>query len=460
MNKINKNKGVSKKIYVVDTNVPLHDPFCLQNFKENHVTIPIPILEELDKFKKGNESINHNAREFVRILQSLSSDHLFNGGVSLGKGMGKLRIALGVDYPPEMEKSFSEDTQDHRILAICIDLQKQGENVVLVSNDINLQIKAKALGIPAESYKADAVKDMSKIYSAIEKKEEATLIQDVATNNYSFPELDNYPNGQQFLFGEKAFRKKDNALVFVEKEQIMGLKSRNIEQTFSIDALLDPQIQLIALTGKAGTGKTLLALAAAMMQKKEFSEILVARPIMEMSDNTIGFLPGSKEEKIDPYMYPIYDNLAVIKEIHEGSLKRGNKKVKSKLNAKEEMQTNSKGSSNHSNAIKEWAKENYNIEVLALNFIRGRSLNDRFIIIDEAQNLTPHEVKTIITRAGEGTKIIFTGDIKQVDSPYMNAQSNGLSHVIDKWKGEPEFVHIHLTKGERSPLADKAGDIM
>ena len=213
---------------------------------------------------------------------------------------------------------------------------------------------------------------------------------------------------------------------------------RNNEQTFALSALLDPTISLIAITGKAGTGKTLVALAAAIHQKnKPYKEILVARPAMEMSDKTLGFLPGSKEEKIDPYMMPIYDNLAVIKE---------------KIEPEKNQEV-------HDEPIREWARANQ-IEVLVLNYIRGRSLAERFIIIDEAQNLTPHEIKTIVTRAGEGTKIVVIGDISQIDSPYQNERSNGLSYLIDKWKGEPEFVHVHMVHGERSPLADKAGRIM
>lgn len=450
MNKVNKDTSSPKKNYVLDTNIVLHDPFCLENFQEHDVTIPIPMLEELDKFKKGNESINHNAREFVRILQSLTSDHLFNGGVSLGKGMGKLRVALGVDYPPKMEKSFAEDTQDHRILAICLDLQKQGENVVLVSNDINLQIKAKALGILAESYKADAVKDMSIIYDSIQRMSLKDL-EDALTNNFASPIFKNAPMNQYFIFGNEKDPKKDTLycktkkgmkeIQFHENANISGITPRNTEQLCLMDALLDEHIQLVAATGKAGTGKTLLALAAALKQKDLYEEVLVARPIVEMSDKTFGFLPGGIEEKVNPYMDPIYDNLAVIK---DASIKSNGKWADEKTR---EM------------AVDAWAKENH-IKVLTLNFIRGRTFPQKFIIIDEAQNLTPHEVKTIVTRAGEGTKIIFLGDIRQIDSPYMNQYNNGLSHLIDKWKEQPEFSHIHLTKGERSSLADKAGDIM
>ena len=253
-----------------------------------------------------------------------------------------------------------------------------------------------------------------------------------------------YPTNQLFVIkgGEDTnfrilVRKIEDRLLIIHEEElkINEVTPRNIEQTFALSTLLDPTINLVALTGKAGTGKTLVALAAALHQKT-YKEILVARPAMEVGDKTLGYLPGNKEEKIDPYMMPIYDNLAVIKE-------------KIEPNKNYDVQE----------PIKEWAKAN-KIEVLVLNYIRGRSLSERFIIIDEAQNLTPHEIKTIVTRAGEGTKIVVIGDITQIDSPYQNERNNGLSYLIDKWKGEPEFVHVHMIHGERSHLADKAGRIM
>lgn len=433
------------KTFILDTNIPLSDPDCLIGFEEHNVCIPIIVLEELDNFKKGNETINVNAREFTRTLKSFVGDTLFNGGIPLGKDLGKLTIALGVDYPKEMEQSFSEDTPDHRILAIALTEKQHGENVVLVSNDLNLQMKAKALGIPSESYKNDAVKDMGSIYDSIStvspNEEEWNLMCKTFENGYyqTPPSLEKYhANALLILQGETLVRKVERKLcpieLYKEKGKVMGISARNHEQSFALDALLDPDISLVALTGKAGTGKTLLALATALKQKEQFEEILVARPAMEMSDKTLGFLPGDKDEKIDPYMMPIYDNLAIIREA-----------------GKPKQRTN--------DPIREWAKAN-KIQVLVLNYVRGRSLANRFIIIDEAQNLTPHEVKTIITRAGVGTKIVIIGDISQIDSPYQNERSNGLSYLIDKWLGQPEFVHVHLTQGERSPLADKAGRIM
>lgn len=432
------------KTFVLDTNIPLSDPTCLTGFKEHNVCIPIIVLEELDNFKKGNEAVNVNAREFGRILKQLTGDELFNGGLSLGKSLGKLTIALGVDYPKEMEQSFSEDTPDHRILAIALTKKQQGEIVVLVTNDLNLQMKARALGVLSESYRNDSVKDMTKIYESISevvltgKEWEEIYSKNPKEHILFLPRFRDYPVNQLFVLkseGKILVRKGESGLIPLRKnEKVFGIQAKNHEQEFAFDALLDPKISLVALTGKAGTGKTLLALAAGLKQKEQFEEILVARPAVEMSDKTLGFLPGDKDEKIDPYMMPIYDNLAVIREA-----------------GKPKQRTNE--------PIREWAKAN-NIQVLVLNYIRGRSLAGRFIIIDEAQNLTPHEVKTIITRAGVGTKIVIIGDVSQIDSPYQNERSNGLSYLIDKWLGQPEFVHVHLTQGERSPLADKAGRIM
>lgn len=433
------------KTFVLDTNIPLSDPTCLTGFKEHNVCIPIIVLEELDNFKKGNEAVNVNAREFGRILKQLTGDELFNGGLSLGKSLGKLTIALGVDYPKEMEQSFSEDTPDHRILAIAFTKKQQGEHVVLVTNDLNLQMKARALGVLSESYRNDSVKDMTKIYGSIsevvptEEEWEEIYSKNRKEQYYPIPpRFRDYPVNQLFVLkGQESVLVRKGELGFIplrKNEKVFGIQAKNHEQEFAFDALLDPEISLVALTGKAGTEKTLLALAAALKQKEQFEEILVARPAVEMSDKTLGFLPGDKDEKIDPYMMPIYDNLAVIREA-----------------GKPKQRT--------TEPIREWAKAN-NIQVLVLNYIRGRSLAGRFIIIDEAQNLTPHEVKTIITRAGEGTKIVIIGDVSQIDSPYQNERSNGLSYLIDKWLGQPEFVHVHLIQGERSPLADKAGRIM
>ena len=460
-------KTEEKKIFVLDTNIPMQDPNCLLGFKEHDIAIPITVIEELDKFKKGTGTINLNTRSFQRLLDKyINNPKSSTEGVSLGKGLGKVFIALGSGkYPKIMEESFMNDIPDHRILATALSLQKKKPDyeVILVTNDQNLKFKAMAIGINTEPYRNETVADMDKIFSSIE---ETTLTDKEWTQLYAKPpkpkkkesffdnktlllpsSLKKFPVNHLFIikggddsnFRFLARKTEDHLIVIQEDElKIKEVTPRNNEQTFALSALLDPTISLIAITGKAGTGKTLVALAAAIHQKnKPYKEILVARPAMEMSDKTLGFLPGSKEEKIDPYMMPIYDNLAVIKERIEPE----------------------KNQEVHDEPIREWARANQ-IEVLVLNYIRGRSLAERFIIIDEAQNLTPHEIKTIVTRAGEGTKIVVIGDISQIDSPYQNERSNGLSYLIDKWKGEPEFVHVHMVHGERSPLADKAGRIM
>ena len=458
-------KKEEKKIFVLDTNIPLQDPNCLYGFKEHDICIPITVLEELDKFKKGNETKNLNARAFLRALvKVVETPKSCTEGASLGKGLGKVFIELGSSgYPKIMESAFMEDTPDHRILATALSLKKKkpDHSVILVTNDINFKVKATALEVETEGYRNETVSDMDRIYTSITEvkltdTEWNKLYQKPRTrkkkdampfDNRCLPipaSLKSYPINQLFIIkgGEDTnfrilVRKIEDRLLIIHEEElkINEVTPRNIEQTFALSTLLDPTINLVALTGKAGTGKTLVALAAALHQRT-YKEILVARPAMEVGDKTLGYLPGNKEEKIDPYMMPIYDNLAVIKE-------------KIEPNKNYDVQE----------PIKEWAKAN-KIEVLVLNYIRGRSLSERFIIIDEAQNLTPHEIKTIVTRAGEGTKIVVIGDITQIDSPYQNERNNGLSYLIDKWKGEPEFVHVHMIHGERSPLADKAGRIM
>lgn len=364
---------------------------------------------------------------------------------------------MGVDYPREMEKSFYKDTPDHRILAIALDKKRKGENVVLVTNDINLQIKARALGVKSESYRHDSVKDLESIQASVisyrpRSEGWGELTEDMGnTNGYRVPKsLRKYPENSLFIIlsgkgenrKEYLVRKCGKYLMLVGyyngKESVSGIEAKNNEQRFCFDALLDGSIRLVAITGNAGTGKTLISLAAALDQKDSYEEILVARPAIEMSNKTLGYLPGKLDGKIDPYMKPIFDNLAIIKEANEK--KKGKKKGTSQ-------------------SVEDWAKEQ-KISTLVLNFVRGRSLANRFIIIDEAQNLTPHEIKTIITRAAKGTKIVLVGDISQVDSPYQNERSNGLSYLIDRFRGQPEFAHIHLNNGERSPLAALAGQLL
>ena len=435
-----------KKIFVLDTNVLLHDYKCIYNFQENDIVIPIVTLEELDKFKKGNEMINFHAREFARELDKLSGDNLFNGGISLGKGHGKLRVETGKPFSEEMLASFSEKSPDHRILAIADYIKRQNPDipVILVSKDINLRMKAKSLRVDAQDYLSDKVQDIDTLKKEIETLEgvDDTVIQKLYDSfqvEASSIKAKPYANQYYILKGAKSsalvhYHSGTQVFNRVEKMRAFGIEPRNSEQTFALDALLRPEVQLVALTGKAGTGKTLLALAAALQQESAFNQILLARPIVALANRDLGFLPGDVNEKIGPYMQPLFDNLTVIKN-------------KFKSTSKEIMQ------------IEEMQRME-RLMISPLAYIRGRSLSNVFFIVDEAQNLTPHEIKTIITRAGEGTKMVFTGDIHQIDHPYLDMKSNGLTYLSDKMHGQEIFAHVNLVKGERSYLAELASDLL
>lgn len=441
--------GKVKKTFVLDTNVLLHDYRCIHNFEEHDIVIPITALEELDKFKRGNDIINLHAREFTRELDKLSGDKLFNGGLRLGKGKGKLSIEIGHPNSEKLGTSFPESTPDHRILAITeyLHLNRNGSPVILITKDINLRMKAKSLGIMAQDYQNDQVQNIEDIYEGVQVSENinpeaiAKLYDDYEgqpAKNFGISGTP--PAHQYYIFKNESmsalghydpFNKVINR---VEKGRTYGIEPRNAEQTFAIDALLRPEVQLVALTGKAGTGKTLLALAAALHQRKMYTQIFLARPIIPLANRDIGFLPGDVKEKIGPYMQPLFDNLSVIRQAFKPQSKEFSKI--------QEMQDTEK------------------LVITPLAYIRGRSLSRVFFIVDEAQNLTPHEIKTIITRAGEGTKLVFTGDIQQIDSPYLDTKSNGLSYVADRMKGQDIFAHVHLVKGERSYLADLASNLL
>lgn len=438
-----------KKLFVLDTNVLLHDYKCIYNFEENDIIIPITVLEELDKFKKGNDIINFQAREFTRELDKISGDQLFNGGIPLGEGMGKLAIETGRPFSEQLKNSFPENTPDHRILAIAehMVVKHSKSKVILVTKDINLRMKAKSLGIMSQDYQNDMVKNIDDIYrnvNIIENAPEEPInklykqFEGVPCEEF---EIRDEPIAHQyFIFKNNnasalahfdPFNKVFNR---VEKLKTYGIEPRNAEQTFALDALLRPDVQLVSLTGKAGTGKTLLALASALHQRKMYTQIFLARPIVPLANRDLGYLPGDVDEKIGPYMQPLFDNLAVIKQRFSQTSKEFQK-------------------------IEEMLKTD-KLVITPLAYIRGRSLSRVFFIVDEAQNLTPHEVKTIITRAGEGTKMIFTGDIQQIDSPYLDTKSNGLSYLADRMRGQDIFAHVNLVKGERSYLADLASNLL
>ncbi len=441
-------KTSKSKIFILDTNVILHDHTCIYQFQDNDIILPITVLEELDKFKRGNDLINFQAREFTRLLDEIVGDELFNGGKPLGKEKGKLRIETGKRFSDTLKDSFREDIPDHRILSIAeyTVLNYPKRKVVLISKDINLRMKAKSLGIQSEDYKTDQVTDtnvLDKTVTTFDNFSDINIEKLYQQGSLPVEEMkENFaPEANEcFIFKGSSssalarFDSKSDRLYRIEKKSVYGIKPRNAEQTFSINMLLDPEIKLMALTGKAGTGKTLLALAAAIEQNRSYEQILLARPIVALSNRDLGYLPGDASEKISPYMQPLFDNLSVIKHTFNPR-------------------------SNEYQLIEEMIKEE-RLNITPLAYIRGRSLSNAFFIIDEAQNLTPHEIKTIITRAGEGTKMVFTGDLQQIDSPYLDMKSNGLAYMTDRMRNQDLFAHINLVKGERSYLAELASNLL
>ena len=439
----------AQKLFVLDTNVILHDSNCIRNFQEHDVAIPITVLEELDKFKRGTEDINFQARQFLRDLDQLTGDLLSTTGAPLGSGRGGVRVILGAEQDDRIASAFLQNTPDHRILNTAASLQKErpARKVILVSKDTNLRVKAKGIGVLAQDYTSDKIESFDKLYmgkrvvenvdadvisgfytgSGVVSAEAVTDVQDpIANENFVLRA------GSKSVLA--SFKAATNSFVRVEKKTCYGISPRNAEQSFAVNALLDDDIRLVTLAGTAGTGKTLLALAAALECRQQYRQILLARPVVPLSNRDLGFLPGDISDKLDPYMQPLYDNLTVIRhQFHE--------------------------SSPAAQRIQEM-RESEKLLVTPLAYIRGRSLQKIFFIVDEAQNLTPHEIKTIITRAGEGTKIIFTGDIRQIDQPYLDALSNGLSYLINRMVGQSIFAHITLEKGERSALADLASELL
>ncbi|HMU63286.1 MAG: PhoH family protein [Nitrosomonas sp.] len=438
----------TKKIYVLDTSVLLFDHNAIKNFEENDVAIPITCLEELDRFKVGNDIKNFEAREVIRFLDKLSEDYGLEKWIPLGEEKGRLRIVMsnslnGIDA----EEIYGKGKNDHKIINAALTLANSHKSarVVLVTKDINLRLKAKAIGLPSEDYETGKVKNVKSISAGFPILEQipSSTINEIARHG-SIEEAGllgthKLANGYYILRNANdsllaRYNQTQNTIERVEKAYVYSIKPRNAEQAFAVNALLNDDIKLVALQGVAGTGKTLLALASALELKNKYDQIILARPIIPLSNRDIGYLPGTAEDKISPFMQPLWDNLKFIKSQFRPTER------KSKI--LDEMEESGK------------------LAITALAFIRGRSLSNVMFIIDEAQNLTPHEVKTIITRAGEGTKIVFTGDIHQIDTPYLDEQSNGLTYIIDRLKGHPLFAHIRLEKGERSELANLANDLL
>ncbi len=443
-------KETPKKIFVLDTSVILYNHNAINSFDDNYVAIPITVLEELDNFKKGNDTKNFEAREFIRILDTLSERHLITDWIPLPttKG-GKFKVIMNESVPIEKDarRIFDDNKPDHRILnaAMVMAAENVEKKVILVTKDINLRLKAKSLNIPAEDFETGKIKDLESLYAGKSTLEhlDKILIDELYQEGEILPAdlgINNpIPNEYYILKNTKTsilafFNPITGMVEKVEKKPAYRINPRNAEQVFALHAIMNPHVQLVTLQGIAGTGKTLLALAGALEQMKQYKQIHMARPIVPLSNKEIGFLPGDIKSKITPYMEPLYDNLKFI-------------------------QSQFKNNESGSRIITE-SLENEKIYITPLAYIRGRSISNVCFIIDEAQNLTPHEVKTIITRAGEGTKIIFTGDIYQIDTPYLDAQSNGLSYLIDKIKHHPIYAHVRLEKGERSELANLANDLL
>ncbi|WP_420317525.1 PhoH family protein [Ekhidna sp.] len=438
-----------KKIFVLDTSVILFSHDSILNFAEHDVGIPITVLEELDQFKKGNDTKNFEAREFIRLIDRLAKDHSLQDWIPLnGKTKGCFKVIMDTDSTLDATQVFNDGKNDHRILnaALTIKEQEPKRRVTLVSKDINLRLKAKSLELPAEDYETGKIKNVNTLTTGMTELEDINsehideLFKKNVVDRKKILKRKKFPANNYFILKSEKnsvlgyYNPIEDSVEKVEKQAVYGIKPKNAEQTFAMHAMLNPEIKLVSINGVAGTGKTLLALASALEQRRNFKQIYLARPIVPLSNKDIGYLPGDIKSKLNPYMEPLWDNLKFIQ--HQF---RENDKEFTRIT---DMVNQEK------------------LMITPLAYIRGRSLSNIFFIVDEAQNLTPHEVKTIITRAGENTKIIFTGDIYQIDTPYLDSQSNGLSYLIDRIKDHPMFAHITLEKGERSELANLANELL
>jgi PhoH-like ATPase len=443
------NTKTEQKIFVLDTSVIIYDHTAIKNFQEHDVVIPITVLEELDNFKKGNDTKNFAAREFTRYVDEMSGGNLLQEWTPInGRTHGKFKIEMNTSAKTDAEKIFADKKADHKILNAALYTQETnpGRKVIMVTKDINLRIKAKSLNLHAEDYTTGKILTIDELYTgnSLVERASAEAVNEIYEKGATLSK--NILKKEEPLANHYFIVKNSNGSVLTRYEQSSkslkrvvkttsyGIIPKNAEQSFAMDAIMNPDIRLVSIQGVAGTGKTLLSLAGALEQRRNYHQIYLARPIVPLSNKDIGYLPGDVTSKLNPYMEPLWDNL---------------KFIKSQFNEKDK----------ELKAINEMI-ENEKIVICPLAFIRGRSLSNMFFIVDEAQNLTPHEVKTIITRAGENTKIVFTGDIYQIDTPYLDAQSNGLSYLIDKVKGQPLYAHITLQKGERSELANLANDLL
>lgn len=437
-----------KKIFVLDTSVLLYDSDAVKKFEKHDIAIPITVLEELDSFKKGNTVTNLHAREFIRYLDKITDANMLQQWVPLnGRTHGKIRVISDEGSSTNASKVFGSEKNDHRILNSALRLREiePEKKVTLVSKDINLRLKARALSLDAEDYETIRIKDIDHLYKgksqvALESNEAISQLYQKGSVKLSEIEKSKPVSNHYYILKNHSssalgfYNPKSKKVELVKSTCAYGITSRNAEQTFAMHALMNPEILLTTITGAAGTGKTLLALACALEQRRLYRQIYLARPIVPLSNRDLGYLPGDVNSKIDPYMQPLWDNLSIIKNQFSESSKQFKK-------IDELVQTDK-------------------LSIVPLAYIRGRSLSNVIFIIDEAQNLTPHEIKTIITRAGEDTKIIFTGDIFQIDTPYLDAQSNGLSYLVDRMHNNDLYAHIALEKGERSELANLASKFL
>ena len=442
------------KIFVLDTNVILHDHKAIRKFRDNNLVIPVAVIEEVDKFKKGTDTLSYNARGFMRDLDRITNGRDFgSGGLPIGKDLGWIKIEPNHPFTGEYADFFTDDIPDHRILstAMWVRDNNPGTFVALVSKDINLRMKAKAVGMAVQDYLTDKVED-DRIEEAQREVQTLSAGGDVMQELCYGPEtavewnrllkVKPRPN-QMFKLRWEGDRDEmvcarydapRDRVVLVKAREAYGIRPRNDEQKLALDALLNPKVELVSLTGGAGTGKTLLALAAALEQEQDYEQIFLSRPTVILGNQDLGFLPGDQKQKMTPFLQPLMDNLNVIKHQFRPTSREA-QRIDSML-----------------------TQEKLIIEPLA--YIRGRSLGKCYFIIDEAQNLTPHEMKTIITRAGEGTKMVFTGDIFQIDQPYLDQWSNGLTHLGEKMYGQEIFQHVFLRKGERSELSELAAKLL
>lgn len=448
------------KIFILDTNVILHDYRSIYNFQDNNLVIPIAVLEEVDKFKKGNSTVNYNAREFVRLIDRISDPRLYgvDKGFPLGDGLGKLAIEVNHPFPPELKDCFMDDFQDHRILSTALWVKSQNPDKVvgLVSKDVNLRLKARALGMLSQDYLSDHIKEEKIVQNEARiitvkgiGKDVLARIEKVGVKSVeierNLPSSVDIAANQLFRMfrplkdGDRQpdllarYNKKYDLIQPIQYRKVCGIKPMNVEQKFAVDLLIDSNISLVSLTGVSGSGKSLLALASAVSQLDRYDQVLVACKTESTAGSELEHvaLNIDFDQMYKLFSLPMEDNLKVIRK-HLADDSALSEKLDSYM-------------------------KNGLISMVPLSLLRGRSLSKVFLIVENAQNLTPYEVKAIITRAGEGTKMVFTGNMQQIEHPYLDRWSNGLVHITDKLFGEQIFAHVNLSRGERSELSDLAG---